>query len=150
EVPPTKGTANDCVVRPPAELDPNWDDVEIDEISSLNDDDAGNPGFGDAIELVNTGDQPVSIEGWRQVASRAAWGAIIINLAELRRRNGDSFEPANDWFIPAGGYVAFTSKNGLSGEGDAVKVYGPGADVAERQLVDEQAYGDGQAGVSDN
>lgn len=130
-------------------LDPRWDDVEINEISSLNDDDAGNPGFGDAVELANTGDQPVSIEGWHQTDGGAATGAVALTLADLRVWDGDSLEPATGWTIPAGGYVVFSSTKGLSGEGDAVKIYGPGADAATRQLVDEQAYGDGDAGVSD-
>lgn len=131
-------------------LDPNWDDIEINEISSLNDDDEGNPGFGDAIELHNTGTESVSIEGWWQVDGGAATGAEALSLADLRVWDGDSLEPAPAMEIPAGGYVAFPSTKGLSGEGDAVKVYGPGDDAAARQLVDEQAYGDGDGGASDN
>lgn len=131
-------------------LDPNWDDVEINEISSLNADDDGNPGLGDAVELHNTGTSAVSIEGWYQVDSGAATGAAALTLADLKVWDGDSLEPATGWSIPAGGYVVFSSKKGLSGEGDAVKVYGPGTDPATRQLVDEQAYGDGDGGVSDN
>jgi hypothetical protein len=132
------------------DLDPNWDDIEINEISSLNADDEGNPGFGDAVELVNTGTSPVSIEGWYQVDSGAASGAGRLTVADLRVWDGTTWVPATDMVVPAGGYVAFSSKKGLSGEGDAVKVYGPGADPAARQLVDEQAYGDGDGGVSDN
>lgn len=131
-------------------LDPNWDDIEINEIASLNADDDGNPGFGDAVELVNNSASPVSIEGWYQVDSGAASGAVRLTLADLRVWNGSALVPATDMTVPAGGYVAFSSKKGLSGEGDAVKVYGPGTDPATRQLVDEQAYGDGDAGVSDN
>lgn len=147
---PTPGAVNDCTVAgPPPALDPHWDDIEINEISSLNDDDAGNPGFGDAVELVNTGANDVSIEGWYQTDSGAATGASPLLLADLKVWDGDSLEPATSWVIPAGGYVAFSSTKGLSGEGDAVKIYGPGTDAAARQLVDEQAYGDGVAGVSD-
>ena len=152
---PTPAAANVCTVTPgptptpaPA-LDPNWDDIEINEIASLNDDDPGNPGFGDAVELVNTGSHDVTIEGWHQTDSGAASGASPLTLADLKVWDGDSFEPAGSWILPAGGYVAFSSKKGLSGEGDAVKIYGPGADAATRQLVDEQAYGDGDGGVSD-
>lgn len=147
---PTRGAANDCSVTPPPVLDPNWDDIEINEISSLNDDDAGNPGIGDAVELVNTGASPVSIEGWYQTDAGAASGASRLNLADLLVWDGTALVPAGSWVIPAGGYVVFSSKKGLSGEGDAVKIYGPGADVADRQLVDEQAYGNGDAGVSDD
>ncbi|WGX95447.1 lamin tail domain-containing protein [Nocardioides sp. L-11A] len=132
------------------DLDPNWDDVEINEIASLNADDPGNPGFGDAVELHNTGSSPVSIEGWYQVDSGPATGAAPLSLADLKVWNGSALAAATDMVIPAGGYVAFSSKKGLSGEGDAVKVYGPGVDPAGRQLVDEQGYGDGQAGVSDS
>ncbi|WP_137294974.1 lamin tail domain-containing protein [Nocardioides dongxiaopingii] len=131
-------------------LDPRWDDIEINEIASLNDDDAGNPGFGDAVELVNTGVAAVSIEGWHQTDSGAASGAEPLLLADLRVWDGDSLEPATDFVIPAGGHVAFSSTKGLSGEGDSVKVYGPGAEPAVRQLVDEASYGDGDAGVSDS
>lgn len=146
---PTPGAANDCTIALPPALDPHWDDIEINEISSLNDDDTGNPGFGDAIELVNTGASAVTIEGWYQTDGGAATGASALTLADLKVWDGDSLEPAGSWIIPAGGYVAFSSKKGLSGEGDAVKIYGPGADAASRQLVDEQSYGDGGAGVSD-
>jgi hypothetical protein len=147
---PTPGAVNDCTVTPPPPaLDPNWDDIEINEISSLNADDAGNPGFGDAVELVNTGVDDVSIEGWHQTDGGAAAGASPLTLVDLKVWDGDSLEQAASWIVPAGGYVAFSSKKGLSGEGDAVKVYGPGADAASRQLVDQQAYGDGGAGVSD-
>ncbi|MCR1781951.1 lamin tail domain-containing protein [Nocardioides carbamazepini] len=131
-------------------LDPHWDDIEINEIASLNADDPGNPGFGDAVELVNTGSSPVSIEGWYQVDSGAASGAGRLTVADLKVWNGTALAAATDMTIPAGGYVAFSSKKGLSGEGDAVKIYGPGADAASRQLVDEQAYGDGDGGISDN
>ena len=147
---PTPAAANVCTVTPPPVLDPNWDDIEINEIASLNDDDPGNPGFGDAVELVNTGSHDVTIEGWYQTDSGAATGASPLALADLKTWDGDSLEPAASWIVPAGGYVAFSSKKGLSGEGDAVKVFGPGADAASRQLVDEQAYGDGDAGVSDS
>lgn len=146
---PTPGAVNDCTATPPPALDSNWDDIEINEIASLNDDDPGNPGFGDAIELVNTGSHAVTIEGWYQTDGGAATGASPLALADLKSWDGDSLEPAGSWIVPAGGYVAFSSKKGLSGEGDAVKIYGPGADAAGRQLVDEQAYGDGDAGVSD-
>ncbi|MGN8552059.1 UNVERIFIED_CONTAM: lamin tail domain-containing protein [Microbacterium sp. SLM126] len=145
----TPGAANVCAVTPPPALDPNWDDIEINEIASLNADDPGNPGFGDAVELANTGAQDVTIQGWYQTDSGAASGASALTLADLKTWDGDSLEPATSWIIPAGGYVAFSSKKGLSGEGDSVKIYGPGADAGVRQLVDEQAYGDGDAGVSD-
>gem|GEM_PF-6891206 len=147
---PTPGAANDCVVTPPPPLDENWDDIEINEISSLNDDDAGNPGIGDAVELVNTGDSDVTIEGWHQTDSGSAAGAQPLRLADLLVWDGAALVAAGSWIIPAGGYVVFSSTSGLSGEGDAVTLYGPGADPADRQLIDEQAYGDGDAGVSDS
>lgn len=132
-------------------LDPNWDDIEINEIASLNDDDEGNPGFGDAIELANTGDTPVSIEGWYQRDSGAPASASKIELADLMVWDGSVLVPATDHMIAPGGYVAFSSVGGgLSGEGDAVKIYGPSATPGTGQLVDEQAYGNGDAGVSDD
>ena len=106
---PTRGAVNACTVTPPAALDPNWDDIEINEVASLNDDDAGNPGFGDAIELVNTGSHPVSIEGWYQTDSGAATGASPLTLADLKAWDGDSLEPAASWIVPDGGYVAISS-----------------------------------------
>lgn len=146
----TPGAANDCVVAPPPTLDANWDDIEINEISSLNDDDPGNAGIGDAVELVNTGDSAVTIEGWYQTDSGSAASASKLSRADLLVWDGSALVPADSWVIPAGGYVVFSSKKGLSGEGDSVAIYGPGADAAERQLVDAQAYGDGDAGVSDS
>lgn len=145
---PTPGAANQGTgpVTPAPTLDENWDDIEINEISSLNADDPGNPGFGDAVELLNTGTHPVSIEGWKQTDSGAASGAVALTLADLKTWNGDSFVPAADWIVPAGGYVVFSSKKGLSGEGDAVKLYGP---EGASQLIDQASYGDGDAGVSD-
>ncbi len=134
-------------VTPPPPLDENWDDIEINEIASLNADDPGNPGFGDAVELHNTGSHPVSIEGWKQTDSGAASGAVTLVLADLKVWEGTALRPASDWIIPADGYVAFSSKKGLSGEGDAVKIYGP---EGATQLVDEVGYGDGDAGVSDS
>ncbi|MBM7516021.1 lamin tail domain-containing protein [Nocardioides nitrophenolicus] len=147
----TPGTVNSFTTGGGEEptLDPNWDDVEINEVSSLNAGDPDNPGFGDAVELVNTGTAPVSIDGWYQVDSGAATAAVRLSLADLKVWDGSALVAATEPTIPAGGYVAFSSKKGLSGEGDGVKVYGPGADAAGRQLIDEVSYGDGQAGVSD-
>ncbi|WP_167736786.1 lamin tail domain-containing protein [Nocardioides sp. 1609] len=146
---PTKGAANNCdAPPPPPELDPSWDDIEINEISSLNNGQEGTP-IADAVELVNTGSAAVSIEGWWQTDSGAASGASALTLADLQVWNGTALAPATAMTVPAGGHVAFSSKKGLSGEGDAVKVYGPGATATERQLVDEASYGDGDAGTSD-
>lgn len=146
---PTPSAANQEAgpVTPPPPLDENADDIEINEISSLNADDPGNPGFGDAVELHNTGTHPVTIEGWKQTDSGAASGAVALTLADLKIWNGDEFEPASDWIIEPGAYVAFSSKKGLSGEGDSVKIYGP---EGATQLIDEASYGDGDGGVSDN
>nr|WP_227467117.1 lamin tail domain-containing protein [Nocardioides lijunqiniae] len=146
---PTKGAANNCdAPPPPPELDVHWDDIEINEISSLNNGQEGTP-IADAVELVNTGSTAVSLEGWWQTDSGAASGAAALTLADIRVWNGTALVPATAMTVPAGGYVALSSKKGLSGEGDAVKVYGPGATAAERQLVDEASYGDGDAGLSD-
>ncbi|UDY22806.1 lamin tail domain-containing protein [Nocardioides sp. Kera G14] len=152
---PTSGVVNTFAATPPSgtpALDPNWDDVEINEISSLNADDPGNAGLGDAIELYNKGASGVSIDGWYQVDSGAASGAVALTLADLKVWDDttSSLKPATSMTIPSHGHVVFTSKKGLSGEGDAVKIYGPSATPGTGQLVDEQAYGDGDAGVSDN
>lgn len=146
----TPGAVNSFGALPPAPpLDPNWSDVEVNEISSLNVGDDGNPGFGDAVELHNKGASAVSVDGWWQ-SDGSAGGAAKLALADLKVWDGDSFEPAAAMSIPPGGYVAFSSKEGLSGEGDGVQVFGPGNDAASRQLVDSATYGDGDGGVSDN
>ncbi|NLC98992.1 MAG: hypothetical protein GX678_07940 [Actinomycetales bacterium] len=134
------------VTEPPA-LDPNWDDIEINEMTSLNAGDPGNPGFADAVELFNKGSHPVTIEGWKQTDSGAASGATALKLADLKVWNGTELVPATTWVIEPGGYVTFSSKKGLSGEGDGVKIYGP---EGASQLVDQASYGDGDAGVSGN
>jgi hypothetical protein len=94
----------------------------------------------------------VSVEGWLQTDSGAlptdatAQGAHRLRLTDLSVWNGTSLEPATSWLVPAGGYVVFSSKKGLSGEGDEVKVYSPDG----TQLIDQKAYGNGEAGISDN
>ncbi len=146
---PTAAAANKSagpVTEPPA-LDANAADIEINEVSSLNVGDPGSPGFGDPIELHNTGTHPVTIEGWKQIDSGAASAAVTLTLSDLKVWNGSAFEPATSWVIPAGGYVTFSSKKGLSGEGDAVKLYGP---KGESELIDQISYGDGDGGVSDS
>lgn len=145
---PTSSAANQTagpVTSPPA-LDPNWDDIEINEMSSLNAGDPGNPGFADAVELMNTGTNAVTIEGWKQTDSGAASGAVALKLADLKVWNGTALVPATSWVIQPGAFVTFSSKKGLSGEGDGVKIYGP---EGESQLVDQASYSDGDGGISD-
>lgn len=146
---PTKGAVNNCdAPPPPPELDAHWDDVEINEISSLNSGQENTP-VPDAVELVNKGFAAVSIAGWWQTDSGAASGASALTLADILTWNGTVLAPTTEMSIPAGGYVVLTSKKGLSGEGDGVKIYGPGATAPERQLIDEASYADGDAGTSD-
>lgn len=146
---PTPSAANQAsgpITEPPA-LDVNWNDIEINEVTSLNIGDPGNPGIGDAVELHNSGTHSVTIEGWKQTDSGPASGAVALTLADLKVWNGTSLQPAPGWTIPAGGYVTFSSKKGLSGGGDGVKIYGP---AGASQLIDEVTYGDGDAGVTSN
>ena len=106
-------------------IDPNWDDIVINEISSDND---PSP-VGDAVELYNTGAQAVNITGWTQTDSGGTPSAFAPNVT----------------VIPPGGHAVFASTRGLSGEGDGVRLYLPD----RATLVDEVAYPDGGAGVSD-
>jgi hypothetical protein len=148
---PTAGAVNSfTTTTPPATptLDPNWDDVEINEVSSLNTGQYNAP-FSDAVELYNKGANPVSIEGWYQIDSGAAANAVALTLADLKVWNGTALVAATSMTIPSHGYVVFSSKAGLSGEGDGVKVYGPGTDPASRQLIDSVTYANGFAGISD-
>ena len=143
----TFGAANDCdggEVDPGDDgdtppTDPNWADIVINEISSDND------GFGfaplptlsDAIELYNTGDEAVSVEGWKQIDSGAASAAAVFS-------DGLYVDGALATVIPAGGFGVFQSTKGLGSGGDAVKVYTP-----DGTLVDEVTYLAGQAGVDE-
>lgn len=122
----TFGVSNGAGCNPlPVEVDPNWDDIVINEISSDND-----PlPVGDAVELYNTGTEPVSIAGWRQTDSGGTPAAFTPDVT----------------IVPPGGYAVFASTRGLSGEGDGVRLYLPDGTT----LVDEVAYPDGGAGVSD-
>jgi len=99
----------------PAEEPETWRAVRINEVES---DD-------DRIELVNTGSTPVDITGWTQTDGG---------------HSPSTFEPSATT-IPPHGYVTFESTEGLSAEGDSVRLYlGDGT-----TLVDSVTFGDGEA-----
>jgi hypothetical protein len=99
--------------------------IVINEISSDND-----PlPVGDAVELYNTGTEPVNIGGWKQTDSGGTPTAFTADVT----------------IIPPGGYAVLKSTRGLSGEGDGVRLYLSDGTT----LVDAVSYPDGGAGVSD-
>lgn len=140
----TFGAVNDCSGGGPVDpgtptTDPNWADIVINEITSDNDGIGFTPfpTLGDGIELHNTGTHDVSLAGWKQVDSGAASAAADFSA-------GLYVNGALATVIPAGGFGVFKSTKGLSSGGDAVKIYTP-----DGTLVDELAYGAGQAGVDE-
>jgi len=83
--------------------DTGWEGVRVNEVTSANDDPTH-----DAFELVNTGDAAVDISGWLQTDS------------------GHTPQPltaGSPTSIPAHGTVVVLSNQGLSSDGDAVRVY---------------------------
>ncbi|MFT4211836.1 MAG: lamin tail domain-containing protein [Microbacterium sp.] len=119
--------------------DPNYADIVINEISSDNSDlgYAPLPSLKDGIELYNTGDEAVSLEGWKQIDSGSADSATVFS----DRLYVDGVLATT---IPAHGYGVFQSGAGLSSGGDSVKIY-----TADGTLVDQVDYEAGQAGVDE-
>ncbi|MDN4614145.1 lamin tail domain-containing protein [Leifsonia sp. F6_8S_P_1B] len=122
----------------PAGGTPDWSSVRINEVSSDN----GATPVGDAVELYNSGDAAVSIDGWLQIDSGAASAATAF-AAKLPDGTATTS-------IPAHGYVYFSSTKGLGSGGDSVKVYLPdGANGAAGTLVDSVDYTAGEAGTDE-
>ncbi|MFT4307615.1 MAG: lamin tail domain-containing protein [Microbacterium sp.] len=119
--------------------DPNYADIVINEISSDNDDlgYTALPDLEDGIELYNTGDEDVSLEGWTQIDSGSADSATVFSDRLY-------VDGALATTIPAHGYGVFESGAGLSSGGDSVKIY-----TADGTLVDQVDYDAGQAGVDE-
>lgn len=129
------GTSRFGVTAPAAD----WTDVRINEVSS---DNTSTP-VGDAVELINTGDNAVSIAGWLQIDSGAATAALPF-AAKLP--NGTATTE-----IPAHGFVYFASTKGLGSGGDGVKIYLPdGANGTAGTLVDSVVYTAGEAGTDES
>ncbi|WP_176223216.1 lamin tail domain-containing protein [Agreia pratensis] len=83
--------------------DSGWQSVKINEVTSANDDPTH-----DAYELVNTGDVDVDVAAWLQSDSTSLPAAI---------------SAPNGTVVPARGYLVLLSNQGLSSDGDSVKVY---------------------------
>jgi hypothetical protein len=125
----------------PGDVDPNWTDIVINELSSDNADTSGDifgAPLGDAIELKNTGDQPVNLAGWKQIDSGAATAATDFS-ATLKVAG------VLTTVIPAGGYGVFGSTKGLSSGGDSVKIYLP-----DGTLVHSIDYAAGDGGIDES
>ncbi|KQR24370.1 hypothetical protein ASF79_04010 [Agreia sp. Leaf335] len=106
---PSKGELNPAPTEPgedPGEGggdDSGWQSVKINEVTSANDDPTH-----DAYELVNTGDIDVDVSAWLQSDSTSLPAAI---------------SAPNGTVVPARGYLVLLSNQGLSSDGDSVKVY---------------------------
>lgn len=80
----------------------------------------------DTVEIANASPAPVNIAGWTQTDSGHSPGALTGLSATT---------------VPARGYVTFTSNQGLSGGGDAVRLF-----LADgTSLIDSVAYGANEA-----
>ncbi|MCS5718422.1 lamin tail domain-containing protein [Herbiconiux sp. CPCC 205763] len=83
--------------------DTGWESIKLNEVTSANDDPTH-----DGYELVNTGDTDVDVAAWKQADSSS-------NPAPLDAPNGT--------VVPAHGYLVLLSNQGLSSDGDSVKLY---------------------------
>jgi hypothetical protein len=103
--------------------DTAWQSIKINEVTSANTD----PNH-DAYELANTGDTDVDVSTWLQTDSGHSPAAIVP-------------EPDGDTIVPAHGYLELLSNQGLSSDGDAVKLY-----LADGStLVDSVTWGENDA-----
>ncbi|WP_259539021.1 lamin tail domain-containing protein [Herbiconiux daphne] len=80
-----------------------WKSIRLNEVTSANDDPTH-----DGYELVNTGDTDVDVADWQQADSSS-------NPAPVEAPNGT--------VVPAHGYLVLLSNQGLSSDGDSVKLY---------------------------
>jgi hypothetical protein len=102
----SKGELNPAATDPgeePGGDDTGWASIKLNEVTSAND-----APYGDAYELVNTGDVDVDVASWKQSDSTGLPVAIIA---------------PNGTVVPAHGYLVLLSDQGLSSDGDSVKVY---------------------------
>ena len=94
-----------------------WQSVKLNEVTSANVDP-----YRDAYELYNTGDTDIDVAAWLQSDSGSA--PRVLNAP-------------NGTIVPAGGYLVLLSNQGLSSDGDAVRLY-----LADgTTLVDEVSWG---------
>jgi hypothetical protein len=100
---PSKGELNPESTDPTDPDDDSWKAIKLNEVTSANDDPTH-----DGYELVNTGDTDVDVAAWKQADSTS-------NPAALDAPNGT--------VVPAHGYLVLLSNQGLSSDGDSVKLY---------------------------
>ncbi len=100
---PSKGALNPESTDPTDPTDDSWKNIALNEVTSANDDPTH-----DAYELVNTGDTDVDVAAWKQADSTS-------NPAPVEAPNGT--------VVPAHGYLVLLSNQGLSSDGDSVKLY---------------------------
>ncbi|MGD8165586.1 lamin tail domain-containing protein [Herbiconiux sp. P16] len=100
---PSRGALNPETTDPTDPGDDSWKAIKLNEVTSANDDPTH-----DGYELVNTGDTDVDVASWKQADSGS-------NPAALDAPNGT--------VVPAHGYLVLLSNQGLSSDGDSVKLY---------------------------
>nr|WP_228508919.1 lamin tail domain-containing protein [Herbiconiux sp. VKM Ac-1786] len=111
---PSKGALNPETSEPTEPTDPTdptdpaepgdaWKAVSINEVTSANADP-----YHDAYELVNTGDVDVDVASWTQGDSSSAPAPV---------------EAPNGTVVPAHGYLVLLSNQGLSSDGDGVRLF---------------------------
>ncbi|WP_382303979.1 esterase-like activity of phytase family protein [Herbiconiux sp. UC225_62] len=116
----SKGGLNPETTDPTDPTDPDddsWKAIKVNEVTSANDDPTH-----DGYELVNTGDTDVDVASWKQADSTS-------NPAALDAPNGT--------VVPAHGYLVLLSNQGLSSDGDSLKLYLPDGST----IVDIASWG---------
>lgn len=83
--------------------------------------------YRDAFELFNSGDTDIDVADWLQADSGSAPAAIV--------------PQAGSTVVPAGGFQVFLSNQGLSSDGDSVRLFLPDAVT----LVDQATWGTNDA-----
>ncbi|PJJ55236.1 lamin tail domain-containing protein [Compostimonas suwonensis] len=99
----SKGALNPEPTDPTDPDDTSWQAIKINEVTSANDDPTH-----DGYELVNTGDTDIDVAGWKQSDSGS---------------NPASLDAPNGTVVPAHGFLVLLSNQGLSSDGDSVKLY---------------------------
>ncbi|GAB3600295.1 lamin tail domain-containing protein [Microbacterium tumbae] len=121
---PSKGVLNPETTEPEEPTDPDdttWQSIKLNEVTSANDDPTH-----DAYELVNTSDEDIDVAGWKQADSGS-------NPAALDAPHGT--------IVPAHGFLVLLSNQGLSSDGDSVKLYLPDGST----IVDTVGWGPNDA-----
>lgn len=113
----SKGAPNEAPTGGGEDPGSEWQAIKLNEVTSANVDP-----YRDAYELYNTGTVDVDVATWLQSDSGSAPRAL---------------NAPNGTIVPAGGYLVLLSNQGLSSDGDAVKLYLSDGTT----LVDEVSWG---------